>query len=55
MLRSAILDRSIVDDNNMLSHALEDITSLEKSLLQANADAMQIASKIIRAVEGETS
>ena len=55
MLRTSLEDKIIIDKDGSLINALEDISSLEKSLLQANADAMQIASRIIKVVESGTN
>ena len=47
LLRAGILNNSICDEDQSLVVALREIATLENGLLQANADAMKLASKII--------
>ena len=47
MLKEAVLNKSIEDDDFALQEVLENIDVLEKSLLTANTDAMALATNIV--------
>lgn len=47
LLRAGILNNTICDEDQSLVVALSEISTLENGLLQANADAMKLASKIL--------
>ena len=47
MVKEAMVNKSIDDDDNALQEVLENIDVLEKSLLTANTDAMALATNIV--------
>ena len=48
LLRQGIVSQSIPDEDNAVTAQLQEITALENALLQANADAMRLAGRIVQ-------
>jgi len=50
-IKSALSQNVILDPEDGIANMLQDINAMENSLLQANDDAMQMSSKIVRKLE----
>lgn len=52
LLRQGVVSQSIPDKDNAVTAQLQEITALENALLQANADAMRLAGRIVQQLTG---